>query len=492
MAVPLVAIGDSLSHGVTSGGICRTDIAYPALIARCLGEPDLNQFKRPDFTGEGGLPLNIEQLLRLLVDKFGNKIDFFEIPRALLAVQNKLDRVEDFWERGEGTRASDTGPLHHNLGVLGFQLGDFDTLTDAVCRRVLQKKPRNNLLQQLPELAMYRATRRTLNPSLDNNFEWHSQFTAAREVARTQNGIENLIFWLGSNNCLGTVISLKINWSKPQDIDNLAYERSCNLWQPEHFRKILNRIVPQIRAINATNVFLATIPHVTIPPVSRGITPGRTGTDALTADGYYEFYTHFWIWDDEFSKNPEQYPHLVGAEAKLIDSVIDQYNQAIKDVADAEGFHVVDLCEKLDQLAFRRRGGQVTYPFPEKLIDALQTNGLPHRISALGRPLLDTRYIRLTPNDTNEENRHRGGLIGLDGFHPTPVCYGLIADEFLLKMNDIGVAINRPQNWWNDIVRSDGLLMEPPKNLEHLENTLGFLYHHTPIKKILDILRGAS
>jgi len=492
MPVPLVAIGDSLTHGVTSGGIYRTDIAYPALIARCLGDPDLNQFKHPDFTGEGGLPLNIEQLLRLLVDRFGNRIDLFDIAPALLAVQNRLDRVEDYWERGEGTQPSGTDSLHHNLGVLGFQLGDFDTLTAAICHRVLQKQNKNNILNQIPELAMYRAARRTLNPRLDGNFEWHSQFTAAKEIDQTQGGIDNLIFGLGANNCLGTVISLKINWSKPQDIDNLAYERSCNLWQPEHFRKILNRIVPQIKAINANNVFLATIPHVTIPPVSRGITPGRTGKDALTADGYYEFYTHFWIWDDEFSKNPEQYPHLVGAEAKLIDSVIDQYNQAIKDVADREGFHVVDLCEKLDQLAFRRRGGQVTYPFPKELVDALRANNISHRISLSEKPLLDTRYIRLNLNDNDLENRYIGGLIGLDGFHPTPVCYGLIAHEFLLKMKDVGVTINQPNDWWHNIVNSDGLLIEPPANLEYLENTLGFLYHHTPIKQLLNILSNFS
>lgn len=34
MPVPLVAIGDSMTHGVTNGGVFRTEIAYPALIAR--------------------------------------------------------------------------------------------------------------------------------------------------------------------------------------------------------------------------------------------------------------------------------------------------------------------------------------------------------------------------------------------------------------------------------------------------------------------------
>ena len=61
-----------------------------------------------------------------------------------------------------------------------------------------------------------------------------------------------------------------------------------------------------------------------------------------------------------------------------------------------------------------------------------------------------------------------------------------------MKMQDIGVTINQPQNWWSDIVNSDKLLTAPPANLEHLENTLGFLYHRTPLKKLLDIFSGVS
>ena len=160
MSVPVVAIGDSLTHGFTNGSINRTEIAYPALIARCLGDPDLNQFKRPDFTGEGGLPLNIELVLRRLVERFGNKIDLFEVAPAILDIRNLLDRIEDHWERGEGTKPSGTGSLHNNLAVFGFQLGDCDTLTEAVCRHVLQKrKSKDDLLQQIPDLPMYRAAR---------------------------------------------------------------------------------------------------------------------------------------------------------------------------------------------------------------------------------------------------------------------------------------------------------------------------------------------
>jgi hypothetical protein len=488
MPAKLAAIGDSMTQGVSSGCIHRTEFSYPALIAQCLGE---DNFRRPEFTGEGGLPVNLEQILRLLVDRYGSKVNWHEVVPAILSVRSLLDRVEDYWERGEGSQPSLTGPIHHNLGVLGFQLGDCDTLTEAICRRVMPE-PQDNPIRQIPDFAMYRSARRTLNPRFDNRYENLSQITAAQAIAQAEGGIENLIVWLGANNCLGTVIDLKIKWSNEEDISKLAHNRTCNLWQPEHFQKLLDRVAPQIDAIGATNVFIGTIPRVTIPPISRGVTPGKTtNTGALDQKGYYEFYTHFWVWDEEFSKAPHKYPYLTGEEVRKIDSVIDAYNQAIKKAAQRYGWHIVDFCEKLDQLAIRRLQGQIQYQFPQGLIDALKANPkTKHRVSANGQPLLDTRYIQLLPNEPDPDCRFKGGLIGLDGFHPTRVCYGLIAHEVLEVMKKVGVTINQPTDWWDKIVQSDTLLTDPPPNLEHLNNTLGFLYYRTPLPKLIEIVSG--
>jgi hypothetical protein len=489
MPAKLVAIGDSLTQGFTSGSICRTEISYPAMIAQCLGDAN---FRSADFTGEGGFPLNIEKVLRLLVDRYGSKVSWHEVIPAALSVRSLLDRVEDYWERGEGNKPSATGSLHHNLAVFSFQLGDCDTLTEAICRRAIPE-PTDNALKQIPEFPMYRAARRTLNPSFDSQLENLSQIAAAKAIAQTEGGIENLIFWLGANNCLGTVTELKIRWSTEDDINKLAHERTCNLWRPEHFQKLLNRIAPQIDAIDATNVFIATVPHVTIPPVSRGVTPGKTGLDAVDQNGYYEFYTRFWVWDDEFSKAPHKYPYLVSEEARKIDSVIDSYNQSIRSAAKQYGWHVVDICEKLDQLAFRRQGGQIQFPFAQGFINALQANpNTQRRVSASGQPLVDTRFLGLFPNETDLLKKFRGGLIGLDGFHPTPICYGLIAHEFLQIMQRVGVAINQPPNWWDDIITADTLLTDLPPNLAHLNDTLGFLYHRTPLVKLIKTFGGQS
>jgi hypothetical protein len=472
MPAKLVAIGDSLTHGVQSGAISRTHLSYPAIIAQCLGDGD--NFRKPDFTGEGGLPLNLENLFRLLATRYGEKISWLEIVPASLTVRSFLDRIEDYWERGEGTQSSLTGTMHHNLAVLSFQLGDCDTLTESLCRRHIPT-PQDDLINQITEFPMYRAARRTLNPSFDSSCEHLSQITAAKKIAAEEGGIENLIFWLGANNCLGTVIDLEIRHSKLEEIEQLSHQRHSNLWQPEHFQKLLERIAPQIDEIGANHVYLPTIPHVTIPPVSRGISLDRA--EELSSDGYYEYYTHFWVWDTDFRKDPEKYPYLTREEARQIDLAIDEYNTMISQVAHQRGWHVVDVSSQLDSLAFRRQKGQPQFQFPPELIAALKANPYTkERFTASGIPVLDTRYLRLKPQETDPQIKYQGGIFSLDGIHPTTIAYGLIADNFLKVMQrETDVAIVKPLDW-QEIIKQDSLVTQLPTNLCSLQDTIGFLY----------------
>ncbi|MFM7427164.1 MAG: hypothetical protein ACKO7W_19555, partial [Elainella sp.] len=97
----LAVVGDSLSHGFQSGAIFNTPLSYPALIAQALGWPN---FRFPRYGGPGdGLPLNLERLVRELEQRFGDKLDWWEFAPGLVFVREFLDRVEDYWERGEGT-----------------------------------------------------------------------------------------------------------------------------------------------------------------------------------------------------------------------------------------------------------------------------------------------------------------------------------------------------------------------------------------------------
>jgi len=489
MPAKLVAIGDSLSQGFTSGSISKTEFSYPAMIARCLGA---KSFRHPDFSGEGGLPINLENVLRLLVQRYGPKVNWTDVIPAALSVRSLVDRVEDYWERGPGSGPSLTGPLHHNLAVFSFLLDDCDTLTEGLCRRYLPE-PQDTFLGQIPEFPMYRAARRTLNPSFDSQYKDLSQIEAAQAIAQQEQGIENLIVWLGGNNCLGTVTSLDIKWSEKEDLDpaRLAQKRNAkeqtpNLWRPEHFQIVFERIAPKLDAIGANNIFIATVPHVTIPPICRGVTPGATVSQAVSEDGYYEYYTQFWVWDDEFSKAPDQYSFLTRDEARTIDATINAYNSLIKAEANKRGWHVVDMCQVLDQLAFRRQEGQVRYQFPAELVQAIQANPqTKDRVTPKGELLLDTRFIHLDPDASNPSKRYEGGIFGLDGFHPTVIGYGLVAHEFLKVM---GQKVTAQPLDWKAIVAADTLLTNPPLNLANLQSTLGFLYHRTPLRQLLNIM----
>ena len=72
----LVTVGDSLTHGVSSGAVFHTDLSWPALVAVGVGASD---FKVPVYRGPlDGLPLNIEALLHQLQQKFGDDLSLFE------------------------------------------------------------------------------------------------------------------------------------------------------------------------------------------------------------------------------------------------------------------------------------------------------------------------------------------------------------------------------------------------------------------------------
>src|SRR5262245_63600430 len=88
----LVAIGDSLTHGFQSGAIFNTDLSYPAIIAYELGWEE--QFRHPHYPGYGGIPLNLEMLLRDLEERFGSELSFWEVPLALFHLRQHLAEAE--------------------------------------------------------------------------------------------------------------------------------------------------------------------------------------------------------------------------------------------------------------------------------------------------------------------------------------------------------------------------------------------------------------
>jgi hypothetical protein len=495
MTARLVTIGDSMTQGFQHGAVRRTEWAFPAMVARVLGaEP----FRAPDFRadGLGGPLLDLELVLDRLSADCGTKIDLWEVPQALFTLQRTMSHIEDYWERDAGTRPSATGPLHHNLGAWGFEVLDALTLSDAVCERNTPH-PHDNVFGQLPEHGMYRSARRTFNPAALPELLELSQVGLARQLAAKE-GIENLVVGLGANNALGTCVSLQVRPSELADLGRLAHERRCNLWQPEHFATAYRNLALELESIPAQRVFLTTVPHVTIAPVTRGVSPHAraAGQDELK-DGYYEYYTRFWTWDQHF--DPERNSRLTRQQARDVDASIDAYNACIRQEASQRGWHVIDLCAVLDRLAFRRNLGRPTYQLPAGLVQALAANpDTRFRVRPDGEVLLDTRFMRIPQHEpaagaASREWRaaFKGGLFGLDGVHPSTTGYGIIAHEVLSAFQTAGVPGAAPDKLdWRGIVANDLLLTKPPALLVSLEKTLDALFAKLPLDRLIDKLAG--
>ena len=469
----LVVIGDSLSQGFMSGAIHRTDISYPAMIADALGIRE--SFEVPDFGGEGGLPVNLELVLNDLSDAYGSEINWWEVLPLMVRLRSRLDRIEDYWERGKGSLPYPQRAIHHNLAVWGFEVGDAYTVTEGVCRRAIPTA-KDDLIKQIPDKPMYRTARRVLNPSFANDaMEW-DQMRCARELA-ADGGIENLIVLLGANNVLGTVTSLSIVYSTSSDLHELPHKRNCNLYLPQHFASLYSSLAVEIDRVGARNVFVGTVPHVTIPPVTRGVSP-----DGTLDDGYFEYYTRPWVWDDDF--DPERHSHLTRSDARRIDRFIDEYNTIIKHEADSRGWHVVDTCKLLDSMAYRRNKGRPKFKFPAGLVREAREHGRLSYLVKNGRVKLDTRFLTCETDDPSRLSE--GGLFSLDGIHPTTIGFGLVANEFIDVMQTAGVEFAGGLDW-RAVVRGDTLVNNPPALMASLRATLEMLDSHGLLSGVLKL-----
>jgi hypothetical protein len=420
----LVAIGDSLTHGFQSGAIFNTELSYPAIIAHELGWYD--QFRQPIYPGFGGLPLNIEFLLRDLEARFGAALNPFEVPLALFRARQVMADVENYWERGPGSLPPNVAGINHNLAVYGWDLRDTLDLTARRCEELIER-PKDNWLHQLVENANERAALRVL-PSSPAELRDLTPLGAARRLG-DDGGIETLIVLLGSNNALGAVTGLRVEWSGP-GYNDVQGKRSFTVWRPEHFREEFDLVAEQVREIRARHVIWGTVPHVTIAPIARGV-----GDKVEPGSRYFPYYTRPWIKDGQF--DPSRDPKITSQEARAIDSAIDQYNEHItawveRARNDGLDWYLFDLAGVLDRLAYRRYVED-----PNAQPAWWRPYNLPPALAALD-PKPDSRFLAWE----DDGRRARGGLFSLDGVHATTVGYGIIAQELITIMRRAGVVFH--------------------------------------------------
>jgi hypothetical protein len=473
----LFTIGDSLSQGYMSAAAARTDLCYSTLIAQKMG---LTDYDYPRWE-QGGLPLNIEAILRHLQSKFGSDIDWLEFPRAAMEVLKQLDRSEEYYERGPGSinapysRRTD---FFHNVASSGFDVADAWNVTAANCKAAVRvaKNGGNNPMQG-PNADFYRIANVVLNPSQKSEFDNYSQLGWYKHHAEGEGGVENLLLWLGSNHALGTVLGFKIDKTpnSGQDLTQLSHEERerWNLWHPNDFRQEYQGLLDRVDAILKVNqapngsVFIGTIPLVTIIPFAKGF-GGKTKvehradySDEMLTSVYYEYYSYFF----RDGKNKPRKGYLDRDQIMEIDETIREYNRIIRRLIAEKNqqysqpkYHLVDTSKVLQDMAYKRNDGVLKYRFPAKFEQY---------------PSFSTKFY----SATQLGEREQGGFFSLDGIHPTAIGQGIVAHEFLKVMKDVGVVANADLNW-DGIFSSDSLYTDPIALMHEL-------YEHDLIANLL-------
>lgn len=471
----LVTIGDSLTQGFMSGAVHRTDLSWPAIVANelCLQG---DQFRFPTYewpTGPGGLPLDLERLIRAFEGRFGHRLDFWEIISAARWVQSYMDDVEDYWERDQGSAVPPAGPSFHNMAVYGWDVLDARMLTSSIVRRRIDT-PSDDAFDQIVENAGDRASWVVLQRARSGTRP-RTVLDAARAMSRASGGVETLVVMLGANNALGSVVSLKPCWTSDDYLDLSPAERlrakgAFNVWRPAHFDADWELLVEELRRITARHVIVATIPAVTIAPIARGV-HGKVRPQSR----YFPYYTRPWITDADF--DPKRDPHITEVEARAIDSAIHAYNKTIIETVraarrDGRDWYLFDLGGMLDRLASRR---YLESPWTRP--SWWTPYQLPVELRALD-PIPNTRFFR-----SGSGGRTDGGLFSLDGVHPTTSSYGLVAQEVIRIMQRAGVAFPGPDGQpradvdidFGRLLPADTLLSAPPTAVSPTLGLLGWL-----------------
>ena len=470
----LVAIGDSVTQGVMSGAISRAELSYPALIAKAMGltvrkpgdgkESSDNEFWVPDFPGNG-IPINIEKLLRTMECELGSDIEWAELIKGGTFIYQFVDELERLYEEGTKSDSACETRVYHNLAVAGFRVLDSFRVHTHYCSKHIENK--DNFLE-FPSAPTYRIAQRVLNPGKVSHRNCWTQIDNLTYLNKCEEKgpIQNLILFLGANDCLQTVTSLELKDMEAErgEVSSDPEERreKYNLTSTDTFEADYRKMVRQISDVISleTKVFVGTVPRVTIPPVTRGISEKEDSDSSLK---YYPLYGPFFA---DPTKVGLLEKILTRDQVKLIDKRVDDFNETIrkviKEVPDKGEWHIVDICGMLDALAVKRQ-------------DLMDDPGKPLQKFLKKRDMSNHHLLsddlKPTPSVLRfgacDNERTTGGLFSLDSIHPTTIGYGLIAEEFLSVMNTFGVTdVDSNKNLcldWDYIIEEDTLIQNPPK-----------------------------
>ncbi|WP_205502438.1 SGNH/GDSL hydrolase family protein [Rufibacter psychrotolerans] len=459
----LFTIGDSISQGFMSMAAARTDLSYSSLIAEVMGLVPKSYYY-PEWA-VGGMPINLENLFRRLSKKMKNRIDFWEWPNMLIGINQFLDEVEDYYERGlgrEDAKYDGEGDFYHNIAIRGFNVGDSWKLTSELCLKYIKEaREARDQVFAAPNQSFYRTALKVLNPKLEDKYMNFTQLDWLEKHSESDDGLENLFLWLGPNNALSTLLDMEIRQTRGDGtIVEMSYEdrsnANYNLWHPDDFINEYQQLIERVDAAMQKNkyqnwkVFVGNVPLITIAPFARGLGK-KTKTDTGI---YYDFYTYF-PYDKDSLANNKHLPKLSREDVMFIDASIRRYNKGINKILNdlnnkyqtnegVKRYFVIDVAEILSQMAIKRNNGEVKYDFPDYV--------------KMRYPVVNTKYYQTD----NQGRIKQGGIFSLDGVHPSAIGHGLLAYEFMRVMEKAGVIFSEKSALqWDKIYASDTLYSTP-------------------------------
>lgn len=476
-----------MAQGLVNGAVLHPEFSFPALIAEALGlrvGPDADaDFVVPSFF-DPGIPFNIEKALLDVEFWNGERLrKRGETLRAFFFAGLDIVRNRYYFETKSSPGKMNVGPPDH-LAISGLSVRDCIELTPEECDDRI-----GDAMDSLDAYVSATATKPLLRiakvvvngSGIPERQTWSPLTAFAHHFRDPDPTDENpkkkpdvVVIHLGNADILGAVADLKLNLM-PGDFDGDRGGRErYNVTHPDVFRadyqEFGRRVDEILSAVDPKpKVLIGNLPPTTIAPFIRGF--GRQDEN-----GYFECYARFFM--DRPPAVRQTMRTLSREEVIHLDKVVDSYNETIKDVANAHGWHLVDVWGMVNGLAIRRRflEHEPERPLANYLQGLVAQDGLDSTIAALGKlvPPLDVRVFRSKPDGT----RAQGGLFGFDCGHPSTFGYALVADLFLRKMRDkdVAVATADDQLNWNAIINERAKCMQTAPHL--WEEVVGQLERH--------------
>lgn len=401
-----VAIGNSLTAGYGDGTLYRSgqQNSYPAMLAEQFALVGGGQFKQPLLPGNAGWP-GLKLVLTTTTDCKG------VISLGPGTYSGEMDTA------GSAVSIANQGP-YNNVGVPAIRCIDYI----------------------LPTNTMYA----TLNPYAGR---FYSQGKTPMDVALQKNPTFFSV-WLGANDVLGyatgggtgTVGGITLN-----DISNEMYFKAA-------YDSLIKNLV-----VNGAKGVLINIPDVTSVPYFTTINPQSLVLDATQATQLTEAYAQMGLTNITFSEGPN---YFVIEDASAPGGV--------RKMTDGEFVLITTPGDSL-----KCGGWGSLRPIPNKFILTKQeVANVEDATNAFNQIIADnaTKY-HLAYVDANSYLRTlesgvkwngvtftpqyvTGGAFSLDGVHPTPRGYALIANEIIRVIN----ATYKSSVPFVDVVKYNGVL----------------------------------